>query len=131
MARWCRLPTIPVKPLPMLGLAIGGLVWAVAIPPRRQPLEGALQATGVSFAMAGADRATPTGVLVVAVRALSIRGPDDGDTLALPFSKQTLALTGDSATLGPEEVGALAALARRCAPLRELWLGDCRTCHNA
>ncbi|MEB3351536.1 MAG: hypothetical protein VKM01_04350 [Cyanobacteriota bacterium] len=96
MARWWRLPTIPVKPLPMLGLAIGGLVWAVAITPRRQPLEGALQATGVSFAMAGADRATPTGVLVVAVRALSIRGPADGDTLALPFSNQTLALTGDS-----------------------------------
>jgi hypothetical protein len=77
--------------LVVLLLALGGL-WLVAAMPVRQPLEGTLQTTALSFQL----RAAIPGVLAVPVRGLVLSGLDGGPPLSFSLKGEALRLrTGD------------------------------------
>ncbi len=85
----------------MLGLGLCGLAWGLAIAPQRQPLEGALRASALSFALKPGEEGsgnTPQGFLVVRrVRILSIKELGKGAPLVVPFRGQRWPLAGGSA----------------------------------
>lgn len=92
--RWPRF-----DPRAMLGLGLCGLAWGVAIAPQRQPLEGTLQLSGLSFVLQpppGETGGPAQGFLAVPLRGLTIKGLAEGAPLVVPFSGQRLALNGGS-----------------------------------
>lgn len=102
--RWrSRLRWPPLRPDPraVLGLGLCGLAWGVAIAPQRQPLEGSLRASALSFGLqtpeGGASR-SPQGFLVVRrVRSLTIREAGQAGPLVVPFRGQRLSLAAGRA----------------------------------
>lgn len=96
--RW-RWPRLEPDPRAVLGLGLCGLAWGVAVAPNRQPLEGALRLSALSFVLqptAGAASGPAQGFLAIPVRSLTIKGLPEGAPLVLPFSGQRLALNGGS-----------------------------------
>ena len=98
--RWSRLH---FDPRSLLGLGLCGLAWGVAMAPQRQPLEGALKVSALSFVLQGPSgdaTASYQGFLIVSVRRLTIKGLDDGaagSPRVVQLSGQRLPLTGGSA----------------------------------
>jgi hypothetical protein len=109
-----------LDPRALLGLGLCGLAWGVAMAPLRQPLEGALRVSALSFVLQG-NEGEPNGqlqgFLALPLRSLSIKGQGDGaagPSLELPLSGQSLALTGGSALIlsaaAPDTLGMRIAL---------------------
>jgi hypothetical protein len=98
----------------LLGLAVCGVVWGVAMAPQRQPLEGALRLSALRFALRGAGREASgplQGFLAVPLRRLTITGLADraaGAPLVVQLRGQRLPLTGG---------GTLSLSARAADPL--------------
>jgi hypothetical protein len=109
-----------LDPRALLGLGLCGLTWGVAMAPLRQPLEGALRVSALSFVLQG-NEGEPNGplqgFLALPLRSLSIKGLGDGaagPSLVLPLSGQRLALTGSSSLIlsatAPDSLGMRLAL---------------------
>ena len=122
-----RLPSWPLRglrphlnPHALLGLGLCGLAWGVAMAPLRQPLEGALRVSALSFVLQG-NEGEPSGplqgFLALPLRSLTIKGQGDGAAgppLLVPLSGQRLALTGGSSLIlsatAPDSLGMKLAL---------------------
>ena len=121
LPRWpLRGLSFHLDPRALLGLGLCGLAWGVAMAPLRQPLEGALRVSALSFVLQG-NEGEPNGqlqgFLALPLRSLSIKGQGDGaagPSLELPLSGQSLALTGGSALIlsaaAPDTLGMRIAL---------------------
>ena len=97
-----RWPRLHLDPRALLGLGLCGLAWGVAMAPQRQPLEGSLGVSALSFVLQGNEgeaSGTLQGFLALPLRSLTIKGLGDGAAgppLVVPFSGQHLPLTGGS-----------------------------------
>lgn len=93
--------------LPLGGLLLCGGVWLLTLVPARQPLEGTLEATSISFSFPAAVQKDGVPLLGQALRSLSLVSLSGGEPLQVTISGRTLELAdGDSLTLeAPQQKG--------------------------
>jgi hypothetical protein len=95
----------------VLGLGLCGLAWGVAVAPQRQPLEGALRVSALSFGLQPREDGpsnTPEGFLVLRrLRSLTIKDLGKGAPLVVPLRGQRLPLAGGSALAFTAAAGSL------------------------
>lgn len=98
--RWLYLTKRHRIRLPLGGLLFCGGVWLVTLVPARQPLEGTLEATSISFSLPAAVQKDGAPLLGQALRSLSLVSLSGGEPLQVTIGGRTLELAdGDSLTL--------------------------------